>query len=316
MARIFISYRRSDSLTFTGRIYDRLVEAFGVDNVFKDVDKLLVGVDFRSVINREIGSSDVLLAIIGPGWLNAKDEDGSLRLNNPNDFVRLEIEFALRRRTMLVVPVLVSGARMPAQESLPSTIREFAFRHAAQVRDDPDFRGDIARLIEQVTRFLHQNTVTTTVPAPYVKPETPAPFVPATTEIKVGRGDQSDTTTAALTRDDYERRHDSRPRPPIPSPVPHAGTPPPPRNKDRQPTPDPTIPLRRDELETPLPVPPPQPPAGSRPKISAPQPPPMLPPVEPPAASPRPSIDLRILLAVIAILLLLAIILTLLASSP
>jgi hypothetical protein len=163
MARLFISYRRSDSLTATGRIYDRLVEAFGEENIFKDVDALMIGVDFRSVINREIGSSDALLAIIGKHWLNATDETGKRRLDNPNDFVRLEIEFALRRRAMLIVPVLIGGAQMPSADELPPSMHDFAFRHAAQVREDPDFRADMSRLTEQIIKYINQNTPTSQV---------------------------------------------------------------------------------------------------------------------------------------------------------
>jgi hypothetical protein len=299
MTRIFISYRRSDSLTFTGRIYDRLVDAFGADNVFKDVDRLLVGVDFRSVINREIGSSDVLLAIVGPNWLDAVDEDGNRRLDNPNDFVRLELEFGLRRRTMLLVPVLIGGARMPTEEQLPPSLRDFAFRHAAIVREDPDFRGDISRLIEQITRFVKQNTATTAVPIQLMRPDTPTSPEASAAEF-ASAVPREEPPTTALTREEIERQkathapprpQDMRPQDMRTAPIPYPTMPP-------AQTPDPTIP-------TPISSPPPDHATSI--------------PVPPPTAvteSPRRSIDIRWVLAGIVILLLLAIILTLLASNP
>jgi hypothetical protein len=227
MTRIFISYRRSDSLTMTGRIYDRLADAFGVENVFKDVDRLLVGVDFRSVINREIGSSDVLLAMVGKDWLSAKDEDGKRRLDNPNDFVRLELEFALRRRTMLVVPVLVAGAKMPEADELPSSLRDFVFRHAAVVREDPDFRSDLSRLIEQITKFGTQNTPTAQIPLEYrfyeerqratgeLNPNTVIPAPDKTPPpMPAAAPTEHDPTTASLSRRDIDRYLRDEGRPP------------------------------------------------------------------------------------------------------
>ncbi len=175
MARIFISYRRMDSMTITGRIHDRLVDAFGDENVFKDVDNLPIGVDFRSVINREIGSSDVLLVVIGPNWINATDEYGQRRLDSPTDFVRIEIELALRRKTLLIVPLLVNGAMMPTEDQLPEPIRDLVFRHAAIVRDDPDFRRDIARLIEQITKYVNQDVPTTQMKRPLELRQPPPP---------------------------------------------------------------------------------------------------------------------------------------------
>jgi hypothetical protein len=295
MTRIFISYRRSDSLTFTGRIYDRLVDAFGADNVFKDVDALLVGVDFRSVINREIGSSDVLLAIVGPNWLNAVDEDGKRRLDDPNDFVRLELEFGLRRRTMLLVPVLIGGARMPTEEQLPPSMRDFAFRHAAVVREDPDFRGDISRLIEQITRFVKQNTATTAIPIPYLKPGTLSGVEPATTEFSPPNH-REDPTTTALTREEVERQKAS-----------HM----PPRQPDLRTTSIPNLTMPPSHMPDPSIPSPVNVPAPNQPTFTPSQPPPTV-----TNESPRRSIDIRWVLVGIVILLLLAIILTLLASSP
>jgi hypothetical protein len=153
MTRIFISYRRADSQTITGRIYDRLLLAFGGPQaVFKDVDSIPVGVDFKAYLDQQIARSDAVLVIIGPRWLAIADESGRRRLDRPDDFVRLEIEFALRRG-LLVVPVLVGNAAMPAERSLPKSLRALAYRNAALVRDDPDFHHDMDRLIGSLQQW-------------------------------------------------------------------------------------------------------------------------------------------------------------------
>lgn len=176
MPRIFVSYRRSDSITITGRIYDRLVDAFGEQHVFKDVDDIPVGVDFRAVLNREVSSADVLLVIIGKEWVNASDEQGRRRLDDPNDFVRIEAEHGLSRKAMLTIPVLVHGASMPSASDLPESLRELAFRNAAIVRDDPDFRRDMGRLVDQIRKFEEQEPPTTRLKAvqPAAAPPQPA----------------------------------------------------------------------------------------------------------------------------------------------
>ncbi|HVO69347.1 MAG TPA: PKD domain-containing protein [Aggregatilineaceae bacterium] len=162
MARIFISYRRTDSQTITGRIYDRLLQAFGGPQaVFKDVDSIPLGVDFRAYLDQQIAGCDAVLVIIGPRWLAIADEAGRRRLDSPDDFVRLEIEFALRRKRP-VVPVLVGGAAMPAETGLPSSLRPLAYRNAAVVRDDPDFHHDMDRLIGS----LQQGLTTGEMPLP------------------------------------------------------------------------------------------------------------------------------------------------------
>src|SRR5215469_8962841 len=96
-SKIFISYRRDDSAGHAGRIHDRLEREFGQDLLFMDVDAVPLGVNFANVLSEEVAKCDVLLAVIGPNWLNARDEDGNRRLDNPHDFVRVEIGAALQR---------------------------------------------------------------------------------------------------------------------------------------------------------------------------------------------------------------------------
>lgn len=150
MARIFISYRRQDSPHITGRIYDRLESAFGENRVFRDIDDIGAGEDFRAKLNKEIDKSDIVLIIIGPRWESITDEQGNRRLDDPNDFVRLEVEAGLKRPDKIVIPVLVENAQMPRSARLPESLRELAYRNAVSVRPDPDFHHDMEKLIRQI----------------------------------------------------------------------------------------------------------------------------------------------------------------------
>ncbi|HKM54098.1 MAG TPA: toll/interleukin-1 receptor domain-containing protein [Isosphaeraceae bacterium] len=149
MSRIFISYRRTDSADQAGRIFDRLVAAFSRGTVFKDVDSVPAGADFRKVIEEAVQRAEIVILIIGPSWLSAVDESGHRRLDDQNDFVRLELESALRQGK-LIIPVIVRGGTMPRSSELPETVTEVAFRHAVSVRPDPDFHRDMDRLIEAI----------------------------------------------------------------------------------------------------------------------------------------------------------------------
>jgi TIR domain len=132
MGAIFISYRRDDTEGQAGRLFEALCDAFGADMVFMDVATIEPGVDFRKVIERNTAECGVLLALIGRDWLSMVDEAGSRRLDNPNDFVRLETASALRRE-IPVIPVLVQGARMPRAEDLPEDMRDLAFRNSVEL---------------------------------------------------------------------------------------------------------------------------------------------------------------------------------------
>ncbi|HUS21508.1 MAG TPA: TIR domain-containing protein [Aeromicrobium sp.] len=127
--RAFLSYRRSDSEGYAGRLRDALANRLGSDRVFMDVDTLQPGEDFQQTIAQAIRMSDVLLAIIGPTWLHATDEGGHRRLDDPEDLVRREIELALIHGTT-VIPVLVQGATMPAARALPPGIASLAEKNA------------------------------------------------------------------------------------------------------------------------------------------------------------------------------------------
>src|SRR5580693_2788527 len=110
--QIFISYRREEAAYAAGRLFDRLLRRFPKSQIFMDVDRLEAGEDFVEAIDASVASCDVLIAVIGRRWLDASDQGGKRRLDNPEDFVRLEISAALRRRVR-VIPVLLDGALMP-----------------------------------------------------------------------------------------------------------------------------------------------------------------------------------------------------------
>src|SRR5215475_1217553 len=148
MPKIVVSYRRSDSQAMAGRIYDRLSAHYGDESVFMDIDKIPVGTDFRQYVRNELRQADVLLAIIGPHWLESRD-DGRKRISERADPVRIEIETALEGG-IPVVPVLVDGASMPGEDQLPDTLKDFAFINAAIVDIGRDFRQHMDRLIRAI----------------------------------------------------------------------------------------------------------------------------------------------------------------------
>jgi len=125
MTTIFISYRRDDAAAYAGRLYDGLRQRYGEDHVFMDVDRIQPGENFASVIERSVQSTDVMLAVIGETWLTVTNEARLRRLDDPEDFVRLEIKAALDAG-LRVIPVLVGGASMPAEDALPTVLRRLA----------------------------------------------------------------------------------------------------------------------------------------------------------------------------------------------
>lgn len=151
MPRITISYRRDDSGVITGRIFDRLTAHYGRNSVFRDIDNIPLGVDFRQHVGDALGKSDVVLAIVGPRWTGAR-ETGS-RLADEADPVRLEIEATLRNGVPLI-PVLVLGAAMPQSADLPDSLKDFAYRNGIRIDAGQDFDTHMARLIHAMDRML------------------------------------------------------------------------------------------------------------------------------------------------------------------
>jgi len=148
-ARVFISYRREDSAAFAGRVHDRLERDLGRNLLFMDVDAIPLGVNFVNVLRDEVAKCDVLLAVIGPRWLDARDEHGNRRLDDPNDFLRIEIATALQCN-IPVIPILVDGAKVPKAGQLPKDLEELEQRNGLEIRH-ASFRSDIDKLIRELT---------------------------------------------------------------------------------------------------------------------------------------------------------------------
>jgi hypothetical protein len=132
MRAIFLSYRREDAEGEAGRLFADLVKYFGDDRVFMDVAAIDPGRDFRKVIDENVASCGVLLALIGPHWVDAEDSEGKRRLDDPMDFVRLETASALKR-DIPVIPVLVHEAKMPRAEHLPQDLKDLCFRNGVEL---------------------------------------------------------------------------------------------------------------------------------------------------------------------------------------
>jgi TIR domain len=142
-----------DSAMATGRICDNLKQRFGTSNIFQDISRIPLGSDFRVVIDDEVSKCDVMLVVIGRTWASITDEHGYLRLDQSNDFVRLDIETALRRG-IPVIPVLVEGAHMPSEEDLPDSIKLLVYRNGFDVRSDIHFNSDMNELIERLEQIV------------------------------------------------------------------------------------------------------------------------------------------------------------------
>jgi TIR domain len=148
---VFVSYRREGGGDAAGRLADRLVDRFGAERVFMDVDAIEPGMDYVDAITRAVSACAVLVAVIGPGWLTAADKRGR-RLDDPDDWVRVEVRTALARGVR-VIPALVGGAHMPAREDLPSDLAGLARRNALRIRHE-SFRVDAGQLVAVIERAL------------------------------------------------------------------------------------------------------------------------------------------------------------------
>jgi TIR domain len=152
--RIFLSYRREDTVSIVGRLHDRLQVSFGRERLFMDVDSIPLGMDYRGLLEDRVAECEVFLAIIGPNWLHARDSDGQRRLDNPHDFVRIEIAAALKRN-IRTIPVLIDHTPMPRSQDLPDELKELASRNGVDLTFD-SFRLDVERLIQRINDILSE----------------------------------------------------------------------------------------------------------------------------------------------------------------
>ena len=151
-AGIFICYRREDSIGHAGRLHDRLRGHFGDERVFMDIDGIEPGEDFVKVIERTLTHCDAVIAVIGKTWVTAVDKQGARRLDDPKDFVRMEIATALRL-DVRVIPALVGGADFPHISELPDTLQELGNRNAFEISDKA-FHQSVAKLISSLEKVL------------------------------------------------------------------------------------------------------------------------------------------------------------------
>lgn len=149
--KIFISYRRDDESGHAGRLFDGLQMAFGPKNLFMDVDNIEPGQDFFEVLEQRVAECDVFLAVIGSRWIQSQDERGGRRLDNPNDFVRIEIESALKQ-SKRVIPVLVGDVDIPRADDLPESLKALARRNAVRLTHER-FRSDLDGLVRALKRI-------------------------------------------------------------------------------------------------------------------------------------------------------------------
>lgn len=173
MQGIFISYRRLDSQSAAGRLADHLRENMHGVPLFRDVETIEPGVDFVDAIGHALQSCGILLAVIGPRWVSLQDAAGRRRLDDPNDYTRLEISTALQRNDVRVIPVLVEGAQMPGSDELPDDLKPLARRNAIELTDKR-WEYDVSQLVDTLGKALHLNPVPTP-PRPQPIPPKPIP---------------------------------------------------------------------------------------------------------------------------------------------
>lgn len=149
--RVFISYRRSDSAGYAGRLSDELERHFQYKVAFHDIDSINAGEDFVVSLQRALKHASICIVLIGDSWLTEKLPDGTRRLDDPADFVRREVETALASSHMTVLPVLVEGARMPSQEQLPSSLQKLSRLQALELSESR-WSYDLGELIKVFAR--------------------------------------------------------------------------------------------------------------------------------------------------------------------
>ena len=163
---IFISYRRKDTGSAAGRLYDALQANIGKRSVFKDIDNIGPGEDFRKAIGRELLNAKVVLILMGDRYTTLKDESGQSRIKNEDDFVREEAAIALTfRDKKLVIPIFVDGASVPQKEDLPEDLHDLTFLNGMPLSHDR-WKDDVENITEQVRHYLNPKQ-------PPIRPDVP-----------------------------------------------------------------------------------------------------------------------------------------------
>jgi TIR domain len=183
---IFISYRRDDTRQAAGRLADDLADHFGSRHIFRDIEGIELGVDFAQALNQALEACVVMLVLIGPKWLEVRDAQGRRRLDDPRDWIRQEIVTALKRG-IRVVPLLIDGTPLPAEDQLPEDLQPLVRRQALEIADTR-WRGDLQRLAETLAR-VPGLSLASPAPAPTplpVPPPGPAPSSGGRKQLWIG----------------------------------------------------------------------------------------------------------------------------------
>lgn len=150
--KVFVSYRRADTQRVVDRLCDKLFEGLGRDSIFRDIDSVGLGQDFREVVEKTLDDCTVGLVVIGTEWLGMQP-DGKRRIDEAQDLVRLEVRELLNRKIPLI-PILVDATNIPAEADLPDDLKDLAYRNSARLRPDPDFENDVERLVRGIRQTL------------------------------------------------------------------------------------------------------------------------------------------------------------------
>jgi len=205
MPKISLSYRRDDSGGIAGWIYDRLRARFGSDAVFMDIDNVPFGVDFREHIDSAVSQCDVVLAVIGTKW--AGETDAHRRLDDPRDFVRIELESALHRN-LPVIPILIGYARMPTGADLPPSLTRLAFRNAIDVDQGRDFDRHVDRLVRGIEFHFQRLKIPAAPPLSEAREAAPTlPAAPEPDRPRVASGRQELAVSSELVGAPPQRRN-------------------------------------------------------------------------------------------------------------
>lgn len=138
---VFISYHRDDSSYASANIHKELVRYYGADYIYLDIVDIAPGKDFKKEFSKAIKNCNVLLFIIGREWAK--------RVNSPDDYVRIELELALKKKIPLV-PIFVDNMKMPNQSILPAPLKQLSNLNGLPVRPEPDFHNDIETLVSRL----------------------------------------------------------------------------------------------------------------------------------------------------------------------
>jgi hypothetical protein len=194
--RIFISYRRDDSRGYAGRLQGDLSRRYSDEHVFRDVE-IPPGADFGEYITGLVDKCNIVLAIIGPGWLDARDREGERRIDKPDDWVRLEIERALARDGVEVIPVLVDGARLPPREELPESLLALRRRNAFEL-SDRRWDYDVGQLGQHLDTLLRGTSALHVRPADLPKTTPTTAVAAAPPPAPAPAAEPADRTTFAV----------------------------------------------------------------------------------------------------------------------